>query len=275
MRNYVAPSTPIRLFALSEVPAQCDRIALAWTGGTSNYTIEIISQVAPVFTPPVLTALGLSDNSITWTANLCGGAPVTIVASDSGFTVSFTLSIAARSERDFYILWCIAGAPPVVPYAGHNALVVAGIVIIASALGWRAYRSRRRRHQTFVQGTQRCSAAPAWNERRNTLLVEALPPAYACDRNSSDPDHGGDGRAIQPVPSVGSMQMTELPRMVGVAESLAAASVTRPENDTTSTQATAVTGNTPLAGDSNRARLDGDGRAVSAVADDGILPPAY
>ncbi len=122
--------------------------------------------------------------------------------------------------------------------------------------------------------TQPCSAAPAWNERRNTLRVEAPPPAYASDRGSSNPDHGGDGRAIQPVAPVGLAQMTELPRTV-VVESPAAAGAARPEDNPTSTRAAAGTSNAPLTSDSNRARLDADERAVSAVADDGILPPAY
>ncbi len=197
MRSDITHSAPIRLFALvftlghlvraadplvlslsKKVPAQCDTVTLSWTGGTPNYTIVITSQAAPVFNPPVFTALGLSNNSITWTANLCGGAPVAIVASDSGgykYTISFTLKLStntscltdAQQNSSQCLLESVSfhapsatstpsGASQEHRPSSHMpviiALVVVGIVIIASALGWRAYRSRRRRHQNFGQG---------------------------------------------------------------------------------------------------------------------------
>ncbi|KAI0697083.1 hypothetical protein C8T65DRAFT_28281 [Cerioporus squamosus] len=300
----VQAADPLKLYLSEKVPAQCDTIELSWTGGTPNYTIQISSSTSPVLTAPVLTAFGLTNTSIAWTANRCGGDHITIAASDSGgfkVTVSFTLKPSTNTSCLTYTQQnspqCLlesvslhapsATSTPTVPVASQDdsssthvpiiiAMVVVGIIAMVLGLTCRIYRLRRRR------GLYSRFATSDWNGRQNTLLErpppyaqpedsQVAPPVYFPDRQPSDPVHGSNQR----VPAAESVQMAELPRTAVVPDVLPTSIVPRHEDDRPATHAAAGTDNTRLTGDSHQTLSHEEGRAASRMDDDEAPPPAY
>ena len=81
-------------------PSQCDTINLSWTGGTPNYTVLITTRLNSFGgSVSILDAFDLVNSSLTWTANRCGGVPITITGSDSGgFKTTFTFTLKTSTN---------------------------------------------------------------------------------------------------------------------------------------------------------------------------------
>ncbi|PIL33314.1 hypothetical protein GSI_04765 [Ganoderma sinense ZZ0214-1] len=206
---------------LPHIPTTCDILNLTWTGGTANYTLQIIQELATV---PLQTWTALANTSVLWTVNVCGGKDVSLTLTDAGgykSAVSFAVQYGAdgsclsQSQRD--VVGCIisasgtssakststaksgtstgtnkANSPRLAVVVG--VMVGVGVLMLLFALC--LFRRRRQRRGTGVLGPGsrpyfvRHERDPA---RRRDTLLEMPPPMYQdALENAADeqaPDH--------------------------------------------------------------------------------------
>ena len=99
LATLVHAADPLELSLSNQSPAQCDTLDISWSGGTPDYTIVITSQLTPTLTTPAEVFANLTNSSIPWTADKCGGALVYVIATDGTgeqTNITFTLGLSAN-----------------------------------------------------------------------------------------------------------------------------------------------------------------------------------